>query len=260
MTKKISVNNLIIEITRKCNMNCEHCLRGNSQNIDVNFEHVEKLFSQIDYISTLSFGGGEPSLVPEKILKIIEIAKKYNIGIDSFYIATNAKQVTKEFMYAIFELYSYCSENEVSQVEISNDDFHNMNLNDDEIKIRDQNIEKLKIFSLVGERGDIEESNLIPQGKALDNFYCKRTHRIFAPEIDFNDEKDYYSYNETLYLNCKGNLLSDCDLSYETQDCETLIISNVTNDNFNLKEDIKKYVDRMDSLESNDVLNIVEEC
>ena len=68
MTKKISVNNLIIEITRKCNMNCEHCLRGNSQNIDVNFEHVEKLFSQIDYISTLSFGGGEPVRARETIV------------------------------------------------------------------------------------------------------------------------------------------------------------------------------------------------
>lgn len=32
---KAYVSSLIIEITRRCNMACEHCLRGNAQNLDI---------------------------------------------------------------------------------------------------------------------------------------------------------------------------------------------------------------------------------
>ena len=34
--KKISINYLYIEVTRKCTMKCNHCLRGDSQNISLN--------------------------------------------------------------------------------------------------------------------------------------------------------------------------------------------------------------------------------
>ena len=34
-----------------------------------------------------------------------------------------------------------------------------------------------------------------------------------------------------LYINCKGNILPSCDLSYKSQDLPLLIIENVKNNN-----------------------------
>lgn len=33
--------NLVIEVTRKCNLSCDHCLRGCSQNMDMKKEYIE---------------------------------------------------------------------------------------------------------------------------------------------------------------------------------------------------------------------------
>lgn len=32
---EIYVNYLAIEVTRRCNMKCNHCLRGDAQNLDI---------------------------------------------------------------------------------------------------------------------------------------------------------------------------------------------------------------------------------
>ena len=32
---EIYVESLVIEVTRRCNMRCEHCLRGDAQNLDI---------------------------------------------------------------------------------------------------------------------------------------------------------------------------------------------------------------------------------
>ena len=61
---KLSIDNLIIEITRRCNMACAHCLRGDAQNIDIDPSYMLKLLrdNNIDYISMVTFTGGEPTL------------------------------------------------------------------------------------------------------------------------------------------------------------------------------------------------------
>ena len=60
----LSIQELIIETTRKCNMACEHCLRGDVENVNIKSLYIRRLFSQIDNIDTLTITGGEPSLKP----------------------------------------------------------------------------------------------------------------------------------------------------------------------------------------------------
>ena len=91
MHPTINVNNLIVEVTRRCNMSCDHCLRGCSQDFDLNLDYVESLFKDIGYISTLTITGGEPSLAVDKILGIIESAKRNDVGIGDFYMATGCR-------------------------------------------------------------------------------------------------------------------------------------------------------------------------
>ena len=58
---------LIIEVTRKCNLCCEHCLRGEAQNKVFNPEWLDTFIknNNITHVSTITFTGGEPSLHPE---------------------------------------------------------------------------------------------------------------------------------------------------------------------------------------------------
>jgi MoaA/NifB/PqqE/SkfB family radical SAM enzyme len=62
----LSLDNVIIEITRRCNMKCEHCLRGAQQRLDIPDDVLSKFFLRIrdSYINHLCLTGGEPSLAP----------------------------------------------------------------------------------------------------------------------------------------------------------------------------------------------------
>ena len=61
-TTIISYGNLCLEITRRCNMACAHCLRGDAQNVDMSHEIIDRALENVLSIGSLTFTGGEPSL------------------------------------------------------------------------------------------------------------------------------------------------------------------------------------------------------
>ena len=61
------VQNLSLELTRKCNLNCRHCMRGESQNLTMDDEVIERIFKDINGVYSLQFGGGETSLVVDRL-------------------------------------------------------------------------------------------------------------------------------------------------------------------------------------------------
>lgn len=42
---KYILNNIAIEVTRKCNAKCSHCMRGESQNIDTTKEIIDSILN-----------------------------------------------------------------------------------------------------------------------------------------------------------------------------------------------------------------------
>ena len=48
MGTKIRAYNAIFEVTRRCNLSCEHCLRGDAQNLDMTKETVDKVLDHIE--------------------------------------------------------------------------------------------------------------------------------------------------------------------------------------------------------------------
>ena len=206
----ISIDNLSIEVTRRCNLHCEHCLRGNAQPLDIDLKYVKTLFKKISYINCLTLTGGEPSLKPNIIRDIVKIAKKYNVEIGSFYIATNGKKISNDFLLAIIELHNYCSDNEVSSVQVSNDSYHYDCFEYD----------KLNVFSFVSNKGEI--SYPIAEGRAKD--FGKR--KVLSDTIIINN--GYKTLQDAnIYLNCKGNLISGCNFSYKSQNKPENIICHV---------------------------------
>ncbi len=60
---KISIDSLVIETTQKCNMQCYHCLRGAARRNNTSRQMINRIFDLFNgYISTLTVGGGEPSM------------------------------------------------------------------------------------------------------------------------------------------------------------------------------------------------------
>ena len=230
MKKKFSIDNLFIETTRKCNMKCEHCLRGDSQNKTISQDYIDALFEKLFSIDILTITGGEPSLEPSIINQIIYYAKKYNIIIYNFYIATNAKKITDEFLKGIENLYLYCKDNVMSNLKWSNSPWHE--------KIDQGNIEKLKRFSFFLPKYNPMftkvDKSLQTQGRAAKiggrNSICG-TFKIRNNKISGCE----------LYLNCLGNMIAGCNWSYDNQNKKENIICSIHD--FSL-ESMKKFKGR----------------
>ena len=41
------IANLVIEVTRKCNLQCAHCLRGEAQDIEISEAVIDKIFHDL---------------------------------------------------------------------------------------------------------------------------------------------------------------------------------------------------------------------
>jgi organic radical activating enzyme len=204
------IDNLILEITRKCNFSCEHCLRGNAQNKEISFSVIDALFeNNIEYISLVTFTGGEPSLNIKAINYFIDKCIEKCVEVGSFYIATNGGKASGniDFLQALIRLYCFCSDNEGSQVEISNSDYHASQQDAEAIK-------KLKCLSFVSDRQKLDSNYLIPEGKAK-NFNTKREKENVDKELKISE--DDRILNDEFYINCKGDILLNCDLSFIRQ-------------------------------------------
>jgi hypothetical protein len=213
----IKLSNLIIETTRKCNLKCDHCLRGDSQDLDINLEHLENFLINVDYISTITFSGGEPSLNVFILENILEMLQRLNIEVNNFYMATNGYGLNDiNFVTFLIKMYDYCSDNEITEVKVSNDIFH------EPIDLEDTLCNALKFVHL-GDR--IDERYMITEGRAID--YCIGDRCLeLDRHIEIDEYEDEIIIESNIYFNCKSNLITDCDYSYSTQNCEEIQICN----------------------------------
>lgn len=90
--KKLRLNEFAIEITRKCNMKCAHCLRGEAQKKDIHKKYITKALEDISSIGSLTITGGEPTLNIPAIRFILEELKRLEIPVSNFYIVVNGRK------------------------------------------------------------------------------------------------------------------------------------------------------------------------
>ena len=77
----MKVERLYLEVTRKCTLKCEHCLKGDQENKDMSFETIENALKDVTEIDQLFFEGGEPLLAIDQILETIQIIKTKGIKV-----------------------------------------------------------------------------------------------------------------------------------------------------------------------------------
>ena len=60
-----------IEISRKCNLYCTHCMRGEAESLTINKEILEKFFDEVKSANVLVISGGEPFICYDEIKMLI---------------------------------------------------------------------------------------------------------------------------------------------------------------------------------------------
>ncbi len=106
-SRLLASNEMEIILTQKCNLSCEHCMRGNSTNKEISAEVLDAIFDKFFYIENLSLGGGEISLSPHLIKLLTQKLKEHKTIIHHVNFTSNGVFVTDEFLDALNELREY---------------------------------------------------------------------------------------------------------------------------------------------------------
>jgi hypothetical protein len=209
----MNIYNLIYEITRRCNATCEHCMRGDAQNKDIDNMTINASLMGVDYISTVVFTGGEPSLAVDRIRYFTQAVKERHISVDSFYVVTNGKVPSLDLALALMELYAYCESNEATSFCISKDQYHEWDIGD--VEEADKLYKALAFYAPDARIQEIK--NVIDEGRAHDRSLGEEKAGTEI-SILWNDDDTIDAIDSTVYVNALGDVCTGCDLSYESQE------------------------------------------
>ena len=206
--KELYIKNLCIEITRRCNMSCAHCMRGDAEAVDIPPRHISNLLRHVRHIHHFNITGGEPSLNVRAIRHILERVRAYGITVNAFYIVTTGSVTSRsgEFIKVCTALYEYQQEKEQGpgsghMLEMSDDRFHDPSEHA-------ATIAALSPYPFFGVRGQAGHVFLFREGRSTEGV-PNPIHEIYLTE-----ENCVYG---DLYLNAEGMILSNGDLSYARQ-------------------------------------------
>ncbi len=221
---KIQYDSLVFEVTRRCNMSCAHCLRGKAQKKDMSFDVIDKALEMAASINCITFTGGEPSLNVPAIMHALDVCKQRSIEVYNFYIVTNGKEVSDEFLLALLRWNAYTamcgSEEDFNGVALSRDVFHDYVPPENEKLLRSLSFFREDKFT------DWEDIPLINAGnaKTLSGF-TKRAKQA-ASSISVEQYEDAYIINDGITtVTVDGDILADCDYAYE--DVESIKLGTV---------------------------------
>lgn len=109
---QININRLTycgvnVELTRRCNLKCAHCYRGDAQDADITPEIIDAFLDHTQAIYQLSFVGGEPTLNLEGMRYFLESMKRHNVFLTSVSYVTNGTIRTQELIDIIRDYSAY---------------------------------------------------------------------------------------------------------------------------------------------------------
>lgn len=146
--KNFKVDYLGVEVTRRCNLECAHCLRGERENKDIDDAILFNIFNGITEIGTLFLTGGEPFLVPERLERILQIIKEKSIIVHTISITTNATVLSQRQIDIIHRIENMSK----LDIRFSHDKFHE--IEQERKKISEKFKRNIKIFASLGYTND----------------------------------------------------------------------------------------------------------
>ena len=130
----LNVVNLSLEVTKRCNFKCRHCLKGEAQEEDLDLNVIAKIFKRGVIVQNLQFTGGEVFMVPDLFHKIVDRIISSGAMVNHANIVTNGTYYTKQIEQDLRRLSIYISrcnsmvsganyQNPIS-LELSDDEYH----------------------------------------------------------------------------------------------------------------------------------------
>lgn len=109
------MDRLAVEVTRRCNLNCDFCARGKAQSIDITKEIIDKTLDELSntLIGSLRLSGGEPFLNPGVITYLFEQIIKRRIRICSVEVFTNGTVIAPALLDDFKQMLKYIQEFEM---------------------------------------------------------------------------------------------------------------------------------------------------
>lgn len=243
----IRLEDLVIETTRRCDMRCEHCLRGGAEDMAMPAEYIGNVLSRVTRIDVLTFTGGEPGLGTDAMYAALDCCRERGISVREVYVATNGKNVRPEFLDALRQWDAYCKESQCYRpkdhyvggtealrlireltmeedgrvgirVDLSMDRFH------DDVEVA--NI--LSLMSLPGTlgtgkyNGEQDDRWILKTGQAewngmgeTDMMACRSyAYDERALKLELSRDLDGEYAAALLYVSCDGSIVRYCDYAY----------------------------------------------
>lgn len=207
----VYVENLIIEVTRMCNLECGHCMRGEREPRILDIKHLENLLPEIHCIGSITLTGGEPALVVHTLIEIRNCLVKHRVEVQNFYLVTNGTMITPAFVLEMINWWCMCTINEGTHIQISRSLWHGNG---------DIDISMLQALSFFSERGMLMEDELISEGRAVG---IAPKEEMVGEYLGATLSEKTLSIDGELYINCLGMFVSGCDYSYENQNKRALM-------------------------------------
>lgn len=128
---KFYFDEIMFEITRKCNLKCAHCMRGDMQPVSMKKEVIDKMLNVSSGIQRIFLTGGEPFLEPDLIEYMVDRVIELDFDVKYMGVITNGIILNDLGVRCVKALNRFaewsCKKNELEQavaIAISNDDFH----------------------------------------------------------------------------------------------------------------------------------------
>lgn len=217
-----------VEVTRRCNLKCAHCLRGNAQPVDLNLDHWDTFAGKVGSFGTITFTGGEPFLRIEIVDQMRLIADRNGLDVQNYYVATNGTVFTRRHHEVMERWHWFCSDNDISAIDLSNDQWHKDQL-EDRPGLRRRSWDVLERLEQWGEcvagyesRFHLKYGNSYQPGPdqlIAGGRWKGGSPRVEEPETIRLREEDGQRgvYEGNIYMNVFGEIFAGCDLSFQSQ-------------------------------------------
>lgn len=122
--KRYKFHQLALEITRRCNKKCLHCMRGDAQNVTMTHKMIDKIIDDVADVTTLALHSGEVLLEIDTIDYLVQKINNSHWTTKLIELTTNGTICDKRIIN-IFESFCLRKDGNYAVIRVSNDQFHN---------------------------------------------------------------------------------------------------------------------------------------
>ena len=233
MKSKVIFKSFCFEITRKCNMKCLHCMRGEAQDLTISKQVIDECLDNIAGMYDFILTGGESFLEPDMIEYLFDEIIRREITVYGFSCVTNGSVRSEKVAKAWNRLADYIAARykltedaegdrkylrSIGRITVSYDKYHQLEydavetvkwyrqyLNNHCIALR-ENLEENETIHALGRV--LENDDIMRSGK-IDYVVCP--HRISLL-------KDTNMVETGVQVGCNGIITCAKDSSFEQQD------------------------------------------